>query len=135
MKFIHLLPAACAAILLTSCANDKSDPVLDYSPAVDMTSILDTYDWYQKEGGQTEDDIYDLQNRMLSVPDSMAWLCTDTSFVIHLPQYANAKHPFLPFAEDFYNGMVYGWNVWSNIEGILLPGAKRPSASLSAPLK
>ena len=119
MKTIHLLLAACVAMLVTSCTkNDKTqtDPIFDYSPAVDLSSVLEAYDWYQKEGGQSEDDIYDLQNRLMSTPDSEVWLCTDTSFIVHLPQYANAKHPFLPFAEDFYNGMVYGWNVWSNVE-------------------
>ena len=102
-------------VMAISCTYNNDDELYDYSPAVDLNDVLQAYQWFLK-APETGDKDEELKARILNVPDDTPWLFTDTSFVVQLPEYAHSKHPFLPFAEEFYNCMVYGWDMWSNLE-------------------
>lgn len=116
MRYFRFLAVAFILMMAAGCeSNNNSNGLFDNSPAVDMTDVLQAYEWFQKEP-ETADKDMELQGRILNLPDDIPWLFTDTSFVIRLPEYAQSKHPFLPFAEEAYNSMVYGWDMWSNVE-------------------
>ena len=115
MKFTHLLTAMCCAMSLVSCGEEKQTDLFDYSDPVDLTVILQAYDWYQHYEGEDKDSI--LYTKMnFELPEDEFYLFEDTAFVLRVPEYANSKQPFLANAEDFYNSCALSWNVWSNYE-------------------
>ncbi len=117
MNTNKLLIVALATMVMTGCGNDRHDEIFDYSPAVDLTEVIQAHEWYTNNQGEDKDEL--LQTKLqpdLPDPEEATWLLSDTSFVLHVPQYAQSTHPFLCFAEDFYNSLVLGWNLWSNEE-------------------
>ena len=115
MKFTNLLAAMCCAISLFSCEKKEHSDLFDYSEPVDLSAILQAYNWYQHYEGEDKDSI--LYTKMnLELPEDEFYLFEDTSFVLRVPEYANSKQPFLANAEDFYNSCALSWNVWSNYE-------------------
>ena len=117
MKPCYLLIAAFTAMMLVGCGEDKQKELCDFSPAVDLTEVVQAYEWYNNFQGEDKDSL--LQAKLLNdLPDleEVTWLLSDTSFVVQLPQYAQSTHPFLSFAEDFYNSLLLGWNLWTNEE-------------------
>ena len=115
MKFTHLLAAMCCAVSLISCGKGKESELFDYSKPVDLSTILQAYDWYQHYEGENKDSI--LYTKIgLELPEDEFYLFEDTAFVLRVPEYAGSKQPFLANAEDFYNCCALSWNVWSNYE-------------------
>ena len=115
MKFTHLLAAMCCAVSLISCGEEKESDLFDYSKPVDLSTILQAYDWYQHYEGENKDSI--LYTKIgLELPEDEFYLFEDTSFVLRVPEYDDSKQPFLANAEDFYNSCALSWNVWSNYE-------------------
>ena len=115
MKFTHLLAAMCCAVSLISCGEEKESDLFDYSKPVDLSTILQAYDWYQHYEGENKDSI--LYTKIgLELPEDEFYLFEDTSFVLRVPEYDDSKQPFLANAEDFYNSCALSWNVWSNHE-------------------
>ena len=115
MKFTHLLAAMCCAVSLISCEEEKESDLFDYSKPVDLSTILQAYDWYQHYEGENKDSI--LYTKIgLELPEDEFYLFEDTSFVLRVPEYDDSKQPFLANAEDFYNCCALSWNVWSNHE-------------------
>lgn len=115
MKFTHLLAAMCCAVSLISCGEEKHSDLFDYSKPVDLSTILQAYDWYQRYEGEDKDSI--LYTKIgLELPEDEFYLFEETAFVLRVPEYTNSKQPFLANAEDFYNSCALSWNVWSNYE-------------------
>ena len=115
MKFTHLLAAMCCAVSMISCGEENQSDLFDYSKPVDLSTILQAYDWYLHYEGENKDSI--LYAKIgLELPEDEFYLFEDTSFVLRVPEYANSKQPFLANAEDFYNSCALSWNVWSNHE-------------------
>lgn len=115
MKFTHLLAAMCCAVSMISCGEEKESDLFDYSKPVDLSTILQAYDWYQHYEGENKDSI--LYTKIgLELPEDEFYLFEDTSFVLRVPEYTGSKQPFLANAEDFYNSCALSWNVWSNHE-------------------
>lgn len=117
MKFTHLLAAMCCIVSIISCGEDKEEQsdLFDYSKPVDLSNIVQAYDWYQHYDGENADSILHTKTGH-ELPEDECYLFEDTSFVLRVPEYANSKQPFLAFAEDFYNSCALSWNVWSNYE-------------------
>jgi len=117
MKFTHLLAAMCCAVSLISCGEEKKErsDLFDNSAPVDLSAILQAYDWYQHYDGDNKDSIMYTKIGP-ELPEDEFYLFEDTSFVLRVPEYANSKQPFLANAEDFYNSCALSWNVWSNFE-------------------
>ncbi len=115
MNFTHLLTAMCLAMSLISCGKEKPSDLFDYSDPIDLSAILQTYDWYQHYEGEDKDSIF-YAKMNLELPEDEFFLFEDTSFVLRVPEYADSKQPFLANAEDFYNSCALSWNVWSNYE-------------------
>ena len=115
MKFTHLFTAICCAISLVSCEEKEHSDLFDYSDPVDLSAILQAYDWYQHYEGDNKDSI--LYTKFgLELPEDEFYLFEDTAFVLRVPEYTDSKQPFLANAEDFYNSCALSWNVWSNYE-------------------
>ena len=115
MKFTHFLTAMCCAMSLVNCGKEKQTDLFDYSDPVNLSAILQAYDWYQHYEGEDKDSI--LYTKMnLELPEDEFYLFEDTAFVLRVPEYAGSKQPFLANAEDFYNSCALSWNVWSNYE-------------------
>ena len=115
MKFTHLLAAMCCAVSMISCGEEKESDLFDYSKPVDLSTILQAYDWYQNYEGENKDSI--LYTKIgLELPEDEFYLFEDTAFVLRVPEYEDSKQPFLANAEDFFNSCALSWNVWSNHE-------------------
>ena len=115
MKFTHLLAAMCCAVSLISCGEEKESDLFDYSKPVDLSTILQAYNWYLHYEGENKDSI--LYTKIgLELPEDEFYLFEDTAFVLRVPEYTGSKQPFLANAEDFYNSCALSWNVWSNHE-------------------
>ena len=115
MKIIRLIVAMCCAISLVSCEEKEHSDIFDYSDPVDLSTILQAYDWYQRYEGDNKDSI--LYTKFgLELPEDEFYLFEDTAFVLRVPEYTDSKQPFLANAEDFYNSCALSWNVWSNYE-------------------
>lgn len=116
MKAKQLLILVFSVMTVFSCGKDDNTDLFYNSQAVDLNEILQAYDWYQHSEDEDKEKLL-LQKIASGMPNNDEfWLFDDTSFVIHVPEYANSKQPFLANAEDFYNGCVYAWNFWSNQE-------------------
>ncbi len=115
MKITRLIVAMCCAISLVSCEEKEHPGIFDYSDPVDLSTILQAYDWYQRYEGDNKDSI--LYTKFgLELPEDEFYLFEDTAFVLRVPEYTDSKQPFLANAEDFYNSCALSWNVWSNYE-------------------
>lgn len=115
MKITRLIVAMCCAISLVSCEEKEHSDLFDYSGPVDLSAILQAYDWYQHYEGDNKDSI--LYTKFgLELPEDEFYLFDDTAFVLRVPEYTDSKQPFLANAEDFYNSCALSWNVWSNYE-------------------
>lgn len=109
------MAAICCAMSLICCGEEKHSDLFDYSKPVDLSTILQAYDWYQRYEGEDKDSI--LYTKIgLKLPEDEFYLFEDTSFVLRVPEYADSKQPFLANSEDFYNSCALSWNVWSNYE-------------------
>lgn len=115
MKITRLIVAMCCAISLVSCVEKEHSDLFDYSDPVDLSTILQAYDWYLHYEGDNKDSI--LYTKFgLELPEDEFYLFEDTAFVLRVPEYTDSKQPFLANAEDFYNSCALSWNVWSNYE-------------------
>ena len=115
MKFTHLLAAMCCAVSMISSGEENQSDLFDYNKPVDLSTILQAYDWYLHYEGENQDSI--LYTKIgLELPEDEFYLFEDTSFVLRVPEYANSKQPFLANDENFYNSCALSWNVWSNHE-------------------
>ena len=115
MKFTHLLAAMCCAVSMISCGEENQSDLFDYNKPVDLSTILQAYDWYLHYEGENKDSI--LYTKIgLELPEDEFYLFEDTAFVLRVPEYTGSKQPFLANAEDFYNSCALSWNVWSNHE-------------------
>jgi len=98
-----------------SCDEKEYPELFDYSEPVDLSYILQAYDWQQHYEGDDEYTI--LWSKIVpGLPEDDFSLFEDTSFVLRVPEYADSKQPFLDNAEDFYNGCSFAWNIYSNFE-------------------
>ena len=115
MKITRLIVAICCAICWVSCEKKEHSDLFDYSDPIDLSAILQAYDWYQHYEGNNKDSI--LYTKFgLELPEDEFYLFEDTAFVLRVPEYTDSKQPFLANAEDFYNSCALSWNVWSNYE-------------------
>ena len=115
MKITRLFVAICCALCLCNCEKKEHSDLFDYSGPVDLSAILQAYDWYQHYKGENKDSI--LYTKFgLELPEDEFYLFEDTDFVLRVPEYTDSKQPFLANAEDFYNSCALSWNVWSNYE-------------------
>ena len=112
---MHLLAAICCTVSLIGCGEEKQSDLFDYSPPVDLSNILEIYDWYRLDEGEDKDSIFYVKMGLV-LPEDEIYLFEDTSFVLRVPEYTRSKQPFLADAEDFYNSCALSWNVWSNYE-------------------
>ena len=104
-----------ATLLFLGCGKVKQAIPFDNSVPLDLTQLLKAYYWYQEYEGDDRDSLlYTIINSDL--PDDDFYLFDDTSFVLHVPEYASSSQPFLANAEDFYNCTELAWNIWSNFE-------------------
>ena len=111
----HLFTLLLFTALLGCKSNEFQSDSFDYSRSVDLSHILQAYDWQQKYEGDDESTI--LWSKIVpGLPEHEFYLFEDTSFVLRVPEYANSKQPFLANAEDFYNSCAFSWNIYSNFE-------------------
>ena len=107
------------AILLAasnvSCEKKEHVELFDYKKPVDLSFILQAYEWQQNYEG---DDEYTILWSKITpgIPEDEFYLFEDTSFVLRVPEYVHSKQPFLANAEDFYNSCSFAWNIYSNFE-------------------
>lgn len=94
--------------------NDSYSPFENSMP-VDLSDILEAYDFYQKGNTDKRDSIEQSFLDKELCEDEIT-LFEDTSFAIRLPEYKDSKNSFLALAEDFYNNCSFAWNLWSNFE-------------------
>ena len=115
IRRLAILCLATSIVAALGCSKAKEEEsFFDSDKPVDMTSILQAYQWYEQ---QTEVDYQEFYTKLLpDLPEEDFYLFGDTSFVIRLPQYAQAEQPFLAQAEYFYNGCAFSWNIYSNYE-------------------
>ena len=98
-----------------SCKNETQVESYDNCEPIDLSNILQAYDWQQKYEGEYEATI--LWGKIVpGIPEHEFYLFEDTSFVLRVPEYAYSKQPFLAHAEDFYNSCAISWNIYSNFE-------------------
>lgn len=125
----RVLVIACSlSAMFCGCSSKENyEDYLDDNNPVDISDILQAYDYYEEHGGEEMDSMV---SSMLkgSIPDAVTYdspedppliivyLSEDTSFVLRAPAYVASPHPFLSYAEELYNGYVWIWNVWSNME-------------------
>ena len=111
---IRLAAAVLAAVCFVGCGNTKEQRGLfDYSKPVDMTSVLQAYEWHLQHA---DEDSALTGKLMPDLPDYDFVLFADTSFALRIPEYSGSDQPFLKRAEDFYNSCMLSWNVYSNYE-------------------
>ena len=115
MKITRLIVAMCCAISLVSCEEKEHSDLFDYSDPVELSTILQAYDWYLHYEGDNKDSIL-YTKFVLELPEDEFYLFEDTAFVLRVPEYTDSKQSFLANAEDFYNSCALSWNVWSNYE-------------------
>ena len=115
MMFKYIMFMALSAVSINSCDREVECDLFDYSNPVDLSYILQAYDWQQ---GYEEDDEYTIlwSKIVPGIPEDEFYLFEDTSFVLRVSEYANSKQPFLAYAEDFYNSCSYAWDIYSNFE-------------------
>lgn len=95
MRFTHLLTAMCCAMSLVSCGKEKQTDLFDYSDPVDLSAILQAYDWYQHYEGEDKDSI--LYTKMnLELPEDEFYLFEDTVFVLRVPNMLAQSSRSLP---------------------------------------
>lgn len=106
MYFKSMVLLALGALSSNSCEHETHVELFDYEKPVDLSYILQAYDWQQKYEG---DDGYTILWSKITpgIPEDEFYLFEDTSFVLRVPEYANSKQPFLANAEDFYNSWEY----------------------------
>ena len=115
MRYIKLITLVICALTMFSCDKHVEKELYDNSSAVDLSDILDAYEWYQ--GCEDENKEIELISKISpELPEQGFYLFEDTSFVVRLPEHMDSRHPVLSYAEDFYNTCCLGWNVWSNVE-------------------
>lgn len=103
------------ALSLLSCANKEHADLFDYSKPVDLSYILQAYEWQQNYKEDDKDNIL-TEKIAPGLPEDDIYLFEDTSFVLRVPEYAASTQPFLANAEDFYNSCCLSWNIYSNYE-------------------
>ena len=118
MYFKSIVLLALGALSSNSCEHEKHEThvdLFDYEKPVDLSHILQAYEWQQNYEG---DDEYTILWSKITpgIPEDEFYLFEDTSFVLRVPEYANSKQPFLANAEDFYNSCSFAWNIYSNFE-------------------
>jgi len=115
MKYRIIIIFALTALCFVGCENQKSENEFESAEPVNLTSVLQTYELYEKSDGETKDSI------TFSIIDwegcdEEIYLFEDNSFVLCVPEYNKSKEPFLAQAEDYFNACAFAWNVWSNYE-------------------
>ena len=58
MKYVHLLAAMCCTVCFLSCGEKEQTDLFDFSEPVDLSVILQSYDWYQHYDGEGKDSIF-----------------------------------------------------------------------------
>ena len=127
VRLVFLIGCSLSALLFSCSPKNEYEDAFDYSHPVDLSDILQAYDYYEKHGREENDSIVSSILRgnapetvTFESPDGppqiMVYLSEDTSFVLRAPEYAASPHPFLAFAEDLYNGFVWIWNVWTSTQ-------------------
>ena len=107
--------AVLSTVSFISCEKKEHQDLFDYKDPVDMTYILQAYDWLKDYDGDDEYTI--LWSKIVpGMPEDEIYLFEDTSFVLRVPEYAHSKQLFLANAEEFYNSCSFAWNVYSNFE-------------------
>lgn len=107
--------AVFSTVSILSCDKKGHTDLFEYSCPVELSYILQAYDWQQAYEGDDEYTI--LWSKIVpGIPEDEFYLFEDTSFVLRVPEYANSKQPFLAYAEDFYNSCSYAWDIYSNFE-------------------
>lgn len=115
MMFKYIMFMALSAVSINSCDKEVQCDLFEYRSPVDLSYILQAYDWQQDYEGDDECTI--LWSKIVpGIPEDEFYLFEDTSFVLCVPEYANSKQPFLAYAEDFYNSCSYAWDIYSNFE-------------------
>ena len=111
----HLFTLLLCTALLGCKSNEFQSDSFDYSHSVDLSYILQAYEWQQNYKG---DDEYTILWSKITpeIPEDEFYLFEDTSFVLRVPEYANSKQPFLANAEDFYNSFSFAWNIYSKAQ-------------------
>ena len=115
MNIRCFLFAVLSTMLILSCDKKEHTDLFDYTSPVDLSYILQAYDWQKNYEG---DDEYTILGQKIvpDIPEDEFYLFKDTSFVLRIPEYSDSKQPFLVNAEDFYNSCSFAWNIYSNFE-------------------
>lgn len=100
---------------IIGCEMKEHADLFDYEDPVDLSFILQAYDWQQNYEG--DDEYIILWSKIVpDLPEDEFYLFEDTSFVLRVPEYTHSQQPFLANAEDFYNSFSFAWNIYSNYE-------------------
>ena len=118
MTIKYFLFAVLSIVSLVSCERKEHTNLFDYKDPVDLSFILQAYDWQKDYEG---DDVYTILWSKITpgIPEDEFYLFEDTSFVLRIPEYAHSKQQFLANAEDFYNSCSFAWNIYSNFEVVV----------------
>lgn len=111
---------------LDSCEQRRRYDAHDYSNPINLSEVEQAFDLYMNSQEDEQDSLLSLfftanMPNMYYV-DSLdrvniiISLFDNDDFSLKVPEYADSKQPFLAYAEDCYNGLVWGWDVWSNFE-------------------
>lgn len=107
--------ALLSTVSFIGCEKKEHTDLFEYKDPVDLSFILQAYDWQKDYEGDDEYTI--LWSKIVpGMPEDEIYLYEDTSFVLRVPEYVNSKQPFLANAEEFYNSCSIGWNLYSNFE-------------------
>ena len=81
--------AVLSIVSLVSCEKKEHTDLFDYKAPVDLSFILQAYDWQK---GYEEDDMYTIlwSKIVPGMPENEIYLFEDTSFVLRVPEYANS---------------------------------------------
>lgn len=109
------LSVALSTLFTLSCGKGEHADLFDYEGPIDLSYILRAYEWQQEYEGDDEYTI--LWSKIVpGLPEDDFYLFEDTSFVLHVPEYAHSREPFLANAGDFFNSCAFSWNIYSNFE-------------------
>ena len=112
---LSILTMAMTCMALAGCQKKETSNAHDINKPADLSSIIDAHKWYLSS--HDEDKMTKIIDKISpDLPEHEFYLTHDTSFVLRVPEYAHASHPALAHAEDIYNGMCLGWDVYSNVE-------------------
>ena len=115
MYFKCFILCPLVALATHGCSEELQSNLFDNNEPVNLSYILDAYEWQQKYEGNDECSI--LWSKIVpGIPEDGFYLFEGASFVLRIPEYSESSQPFLANAEEIYNSCSYAWNIYSNFE-------------------